>query len=172
MRTIDFKISYEKMISRLPGLFAYLDSDEFGNVSLYKATESLDGCYAKLVENIKLPNDCTCYVPYYREVYSTPCYIDYNNPIDVLTLYEYEKSTHQDFVDDTEDDNNEETIEDDDDELIEYVPEYTYYDVPRNINKETFEGLDEEEKPYYTKLYLDIRDNTTLITNEEYTDDL
>ena len=57
MKTIEYKVSYEKMISRLPGLFAYLESDEFGNMSLHKATDSLDGCWGKIVENIKLPSD-------------------------------------------------------------------------------------------------------------------
>ena len=55
MKTIEYKVSYEKMISRLPGLFAYLESDEFGNMSLHKATDSLDGCWGKIVENISLP---------------------------------------------------------------------------------------------------------------------
>lgn len=57
MKTIEYKVSFEKMISRLPGLFAYLDSDDFGVVSLHKATDSLDGCWGKIVENIKLPSD-------------------------------------------------------------------------------------------------------------------
>ena len=56
MKTIEYKVSYEKMISRLPGLFAYLESDEFGNMSLHKATDSLDGCWGKIVENINLPS--------------------------------------------------------------------------------------------------------------------
>lgn len=56
MKTIEYKVSYEKMISRIPGLFAYLESDEYGVVSLHKATDSLDGCWGKIVENIKLPN--------------------------------------------------------------------------------------------------------------------
>ena len=56
MKTIEYKVSFEKMVSRLPGLFAYLESDEYGEVSLHKATDSLDGCWGKVVENIKLPN--------------------------------------------------------------------------------------------------------------------
>ena len=55
MKTIEYKVSYEKMISRIPGLFAYLESDEYGVVSLHKATDSLDGCWGKIVENIELP---------------------------------------------------------------------------------------------------------------------
>lgn len=56
MKTIEYKVSFEKMISRLPGLFAYLESDEHGNMILHKATDSSDGCWGKIVENIKLPN--------------------------------------------------------------------------------------------------------------------
>ena len=42
MKTIEYKVSFEKMISRLPGLFAYLDSDDFGEVSLHKAKDTDD----------------------------------------------------------------------------------------------------------------------------------
>ena len=55
MRTIEYKVSYENMISRIPGLFAYLDSNELGEVSLHHAYDSNCGCYGKIVENIKLP---------------------------------------------------------------------------------------------------------------------
>ena len=56
MKTIEYKVSFEKMISRIPGLFAYLDWDEYGEASLHKATDSLDGCWGRVVENIKLPS--------------------------------------------------------------------------------------------------------------------
>ena len=55
MRTVEYKVSYENMISRIPGLFAYLDSNELGEVSLHPAYDSNCGCYGKIVENIKLP---------------------------------------------------------------------------------------------------------------------
>lgn len=55
MRTIEYKVSYENMISRIPGLFAYLDSNALGEVSLHHAYDSNCGCYGKMVENIKLP---------------------------------------------------------------------------------------------------------------------
>ena len=55
MRTVEYKVSYENMISRIPGLFAYLDSNELGEVSLHHAYDSNCGCYGKIVENIKLP---------------------------------------------------------------------------------------------------------------------
>ncbi len=56
MRKIEYKVSYENMISRIPGLFAYLDSNELGEVSLHHAYDSNCGCYGKIVENIKLPS--------------------------------------------------------------------------------------------------------------------
>ena len=56
MRTIEYKVSYENMISRIPGLFVYLDSNELGEVSLHHAYDSNCGCYGKIVENIKLPS--------------------------------------------------------------------------------------------------------------------
>lgn len=55
MKTIQYRVSYENMISRLPGLFAYLESDDFGVISLHSAIESTNGCYGKIIENIKLP---------------------------------------------------------------------------------------------------------------------
>ena len=57
MRTIQYRVPIEKMITRLPGLFAYLGEDGYGNIVLHKATESLNGCYGKIVENIKLPEN-------------------------------------------------------------------------------------------------------------------
>lgn len=62
MRTIEYKVSYENMISRIPGLFAYLDSNELGEVSLHHAYDSNCGCYGKIVENIKLPEETSLIV--------------------------------------------------------------------------------------------------------------
>ena len=78
MKTIEYKVSYEKMISRLPGLFAYLESDEFGNMSLHKATDSLDGCWGKIVENISLPSEVGLKdILHGGETYSFRTIIDY-----------------------------------------------------------------------------------------------
>lgn len=56
MKTITYKVSYEKMISRINGLFAYLETNDLGEMGLHYATDSINGCYGKVVENIKLPN--------------------------------------------------------------------------------------------------------------------
>ena len=50
MRCTEFKVSKEDAISRIAGLFAYIDIED-GNV--HKATDSEMGCYAKFVDNIK-----------------------------------------------------------------------------------------------------------------------
>lgn len=92
MKTIEYKVSYEKMISRLPGLFAYLDSDEFGTVSLHKATDSLNGCYGKLVENITLPTGVNCNNPFYSLCYQTNCYINYSTS-KIIEEYDYQQLT-------------------------------------------------------------------------------
>ena len=50
MRYIDYKVSKEDAISRIPGLFAYIDIDD---ENVHKATDSVMGCFEKYVDNIK-----------------------------------------------------------------------------------------------------------------------
>jgi len=57
MRTIEYKVSYEKMISRIPGLFAYLERNEIGELTLHHGYDKNNGCYGRIVENIKLPSN-------------------------------------------------------------------------------------------------------------------
>lgn len=59
MRTLHYEVSREKLLSRLFGLFAYVDYDDNGEAELHKATDSVNGCYGKVVENIILPNSYT-----------------------------------------------------------------------------------------------------------------
>ena len=56
MRTIRFTTSYEDLISRIPGLFAYVELDNKGISVLHKASDSPMGCYGKIVKNIKYCN--------------------------------------------------------------------------------------------------------------------
>lgn len=56
MRIIEYKVSYENMISRLPGLFAYLGSNDVGEFILHSSIDSSNGCYGKIVENMRIPN--------------------------------------------------------------------------------------------------------------------
>lgn len=56
MRTISYKVSYEKLISRLPGLFAYLEIDKNGTSTIVKATKGKQGNYGKIVANVICPD--------------------------------------------------------------------------------------------------------------------
>ena len=51
MRTISYKVSYEKMISRLPAMFAYLETDEQGTCEIVKATKGKQGDYGMIIAN-------------------------------------------------------------------------------------------------------------------------
>lgn len=53
IRTIKYTVKYEDLISRIPGLFAYIELDDKGNSVLHKATDSPMGCYGKVIENVK-----------------------------------------------------------------------------------------------------------------------
>lgn len=59
MKTYEYKISKEPLLSRIPGLFAYISYNSLGEAELHKATDSLDGCYGKIVEDIILPSTYT-----------------------------------------------------------------------------------------------------------------
>lgn len=53
IRTIKYTAKYEDLISRIAGLFAYIELDDKGNSVLHKATDSPMGCYGKVIENVK-----------------------------------------------------------------------------------------------------------------------
>lgn len=65
MRTIKKQICREELISRLPALFAYMEADETGVFHLHKSTDALQGCWGKIVSDIKMPSN----VPYLTEFY-------------------------------------------------------------------------------------------------------
>ena len=58
MRTINYKVSYENMISRLPALFAFLEYDDQGTCEIVKATRGEQGDYGKIIANVIIPKDC------------------------------------------------------------------------------------------------------------------
>lgn len=111
MRTLDFKVSYENLISRIPGLFAYLETDDFNETTLHSASDSTNGCYGKIVANIKLPDDCflvfdkktlleggktysyRTLISYYYEYQSVVFYtnLDDQKTQDIITEEEYEE---------------------------------------------------------------------------------
>jgi len=53
MKTIKRSVCTEELKSRIPGLFPYLERDEFGRIVKHKATDSADGCYGKIVPDFK-----------------------------------------------------------------------------------------------------------------------
>lgn len=55
MRQYRFETSMEDMISRVPGMFAYLEFNEDWTTTLHPATDSYVGSWGKVVENISLP---------------------------------------------------------------------------------------------------------------------
>ena len=59
MRKIQKVICREEFKSRIPGLFAYIEENDAGEFVLHKATDSLNGCYGKIVESIALPVSLT-----------------------------------------------------------------------------------------------------------------
>ena len=61
MKAFKKNICIEEFISRIPGLFPYLSTDEFGNTIKHKATDSVDGCYGKIIPDIEVDGK---YVPY------------------------------------------------------------------------------------------------------------
>lgn len=65
MRTIKKQICREELISRLPALFAYMEADETGAFHLHKSTDALQGCWGKIVSNIKMFSN----LPYLAEFY-------------------------------------------------------------------------------------------------------
>ena len=61
MRVIKRNICLEELKSRIPALFPYIEFDEFGNVVKHKATDSVDGCYGKIVPDLKIGNKLYSY---------------------------------------------------------------------------------------------------------------
>lgn len=56
MKKIQKTICREELKSRIPGLFAYLEENDDGEFKLHKATDSINGCHGKIIENIRLPH--------------------------------------------------------------------------------------------------------------------
>lgn len=61
MRTISYKVSHEKMISRLPALFAFLEYDDQGTCEIVNATRGEQGDYGKIIANVIIPECCGFY---------------------------------------------------------------------------------------------------------------
>lgn len=62
MRVLRFDTSMEPMISRIPGLFPYLEFNEDWTTTLHAASDSFDGSWGKVVDSMRIPcnvNLCT-----------------------------------------------------------------------------------------------------------------
>lgn len=55
MRTIKYTVSHEKLISRIPALFAFVRIDEQGTPLIVKATEGKQGNYGQIVADLNCP---------------------------------------------------------------------------------------------------------------------
>jgi len=51
------EVCLEDFKSRIPGLFPYVVFNADGTLETHAATDSNDGCYGKIVDNIKIPSD-------------------------------------------------------------------------------------------------------------------
>ena len=48
------KMSMENLISRIPGLFPYILEDSYGIIKLHKAIDGDNGCYGKVIPDLKV----------------------------------------------------------------------------------------------------------------------
>ena len=76
IRAIKYITKYEDLISRIPGLFAYIEFDDKGNSVLHKATDSPMGCYGKVVENVKFNNKIYSYKDLISSYYKNEIFDD------------------------------------------------------------------------------------------------
>lgn len=119
MRTLSYKIGYESVISRIPGLFAYVEMDEKGNPIVHKATDSPLGCYGKIVENI-MYDDGKVYT--YKEL-----------------IESYYNDTLEEFYDGDDDDIEERN------EFVNNLKQFVEDGIGKIVIDKDVEELDEEE---------------------------
>ena len=69
MRTFKKTICIEEFISRIPGLFPYLEFNEFGIPVKHKAIDSIDGCYGKIIPDLMINDEKIPYRSLMRDYY-------------------------------------------------------------------------------------------------------
>ena len=121
MNTIKFKVSYEDLISRLPALFAYGEFNEVNEYVIHKATDSNNGCYGKIVENVIIP--CSLVIDGIvllknDGVYSYKTLMNY--------YYQYKDDYSGDFFTFIENGIGKRVIQGFDRKIYDLVPEYIY----------------------------------------------
>ena len=107
MIKIQKTICREELKSRIPALFAYIEENDAGEFRLHKATDSPQGCYGKIIENIKLPDNICLYIKELddSEDQENPKYVlksDEIYPYRTLMNYYYEYKNYE-FTDDDDD---------------------------------------------------------------------
>jgi len=65
MRKIEREICIEDLLSRIPGLFAYVETTGTEAGTLHHSWDSVDGCYGKVPANVVIPQNCGIYI--YKE---------------------------------------------------------------------------------------------------------
>lgn len=123
MNTVKIQYGKEDLISRVPGLFPYMEYDEFGICHLHKSSDSDSGCYGKMVPSLLLPSGVSLVVDNEQilkenTVYSYRTLINY--------YYKYKTLTNSSFIDFFRKGIGEFKI-DIADESWELVPEVEYY---------------------------------------------
>ena len=131
MNTIKFKVSYEDLISRLPALFAYGEFNEVNEYVIHKATDSNNGCYGKIVENVIIP--CSLVIDGIvllknNGVYSYKTLMDY--------YYQYKDDYSGEFFTFIENGIGKRVIKNFDRKIYDLVPEYIYIANARQLYNE------------------------------------
>lgn len=69
MKSFKKNICVEEFVSRVPGLFPYIEFNELGELVKHKATNSVDGCYGKMIPDIKIGSLVIPYRKLMRDYY-------------------------------------------------------------------------------------------------------
>lgn len=123
MNIVKVQYGKEDLISRVPGLFPYLEYDEFGICHLHKSSDSDSGCYGKMVPSIVLPLGVSLVVDN-EEILKENTVYSYRTLINYY--YKYKSLTDSSFIDFLRNGIGEFNIDILDDSW-ELVPEVEYY---------------------------------------------
>lgn len=133
MRVKKYEISEESLKSRIPGLFPYLFFNELGECSLHAATDSSNGCYNKIVENMIVPEGAGLTVDDTTVIIEGEEY-SYRTLIDTYYIYREEMSEDDGFREFIERGIGRVKVTDEDwynSEEHDLVPEYIYMALAR-----------------------------------------
>lgn len=69
MKAFKKNICIEEFVSRIPGLFPYLEFNDLGELVKHKATDSVDGCYGKMIPDMVIGGVAVPYRKLMRDYY-------------------------------------------------------------------------------------------------------